>query len=255
MKPIPSAILRSPLPSQPPPVRNITAEERPAYIASRLTFPDATIEEIKKPSRIQAIQASLACTLRTPLEDIRILSMSVDGVVAAVIPALYALSSNGTVECYKIPSEGVRRLQVAARGSVTVDYTIANPPDQILALSPQEFTTVVQTSTAMTEVAQSVGSSGVEAIALETAAAAPTQPAPRSFLEAYIGGGVGGGGLLVAIGSVVAYVIYKKKQKRKAPTQFVNPMHQVTQAAQPVALPLGRGSTRVLFGPTQVRGV
>lgn len=132
---------------------------------------------------------SLACALRLPLEKIRVNNITLTdarGIRTVIDAARFFLSSNGTVRCYVIGTIGagnatpaasagavsgsdgrasLRRLQAAAGSSqAEVDYYIVEPPTEVLALTSSEFSSVVQSSSAMADLSASVGSTGVLAL-------------------------------------------------------------------------------------------
>jgi hypothetical protein len=179
------------MPSPWRPARNITIlpEDRPPYIASQIKFPGANVTAFQQPEKIQEIQMSLACALRLPLEKIRVNNITLTdarGIRTVIDAARFFLSSNGTVRCYVIGTIGadnatpaasagavsgsdgrasLRRLQAAAGSSqAEVDYYIVEPPTEVLALTSSEFSSVVQSSSAMADLSASVGSTGVLAL-------------------------------------------------------------------------------------------
>ena len=55
----------------------IRPEDIPPYIPSRVSFTDGDPVQFEQPQKIQEVQASIACTLRMPLEKIRIESIKI----------------------------------------------------------------------------------------------------------------------------------------------------------------------------------
>ena len=170
---------------------------------------------------------SLACVLRLPLEKIRLTNITITdarGMITIIDATQFLLSSNGTVGCFKLERNaynttvsrtGLRRLQATSQAQV--DYYIVEPPTEILALTPAEFSSVMESSSAMTELSASVGSTGVVAVtesSLAASSAAPTSTASTPNNAALIGGVVGGVALAVAV--VAGVVGFGQMRKRAA---------------------------------------
>jgi hypothetical protein len=229
------------MPSPWRPARNITIapEDRPPYIASQIKFPGANATAFQSPEKFQEIQMSLACALRLPLEKIRITNITITDprMPSVIIDATrFLLSSNGTVGCFKIErnasnvttastGRSLRRLQTST-SQAQVDYYIVEPPTEILALTPAEFSSVMESSAAMAEVSASVGSTGVVAITEASLAASGEMPSSGSGSGSgsvsgstpsngvIIGGAIGG--VLFAAVVVSAFVGFSQMRKRAA---------------------------------------
>ena len=211
---------RDPLPSGMP---------MPPYIQSSVKFPGANATKMAQPEVIQDIQASLACALNLALDNIRIENVTVrrNGVppVSINVGTMPALRGNLS-GCFRpaaaaaprlLRGEGRRHLQ--SDSSVDVDYYIVEPSADVLALSTAEFSTVLANSAPMTEIAASVGSSGVTAVATEgsstssgPAAAAPASNNGGLQIGSLVGGIVGGVVLCVA-----AFTVYKVVTRGRRP--------------------------------------
>jgi hypothetical protein len=257
-------------------------EDKPAYIGARMSLAGANATTMAKPEKIQQLQASLACTLRMPLENIRIQNITVTDAAGVkrplgIDPTQYAMAGDGSTNCYDMRNvTGARRLRAlaAATGSVDVDYTIVAPSDEILAMDTTQFNEVVSTSPILLDIAASVGSSGVTASAVETSVVnAPvtspsSSPSPiephRYDLSYYIGGGLGG--LAAFVGLVTAlFFMYNENRRAKrkavaATTPTANPRVVVMyEGERHTTNPLSRmgvmraESTRIDYGPEAAR--
>lgn len=205
---------RDPLPSGMP---------LPPYIQSSVKFPGANATKMARPDVIQDIQASLACALNLALDNIRIENVTVRRMGAAPliinVSAMPALRGNLS-GCFRPAAAAAagrllrgkgRHLQ-AADSSVDVDYYIIEPSADVLSLSTAEFSTVLANSAPMTEIAASVGSSGVTAVATEgsgpaatvTSTSTPTSNNSGLQIGSLVGGIVGG-----VVLCVVAFTVYK----------------------------------------------
>lgn len=236
LQPPPANVRRSPAPSAWPKkmVMDIPQEERPAYIEAKVKLPGGNVTEMTKPEKIQDMQASLACTLRMPLENIRITSITyVDekGVSKKldVDPTKFMMMGDGEIGCYsRNKTASVRRLrserQLQSKGAINVDYSIIQPSDDILSMDTTQMNDVISNSPIMLEIATSVGSSSVENSAVEAAYNAAPSSNPGvvthsegadskfSTFQAMVGGGIAG--VVVFAGVVVALTFYYKENKR-----------------------------------------
>ena len=275
--PLPSRIRPLPLPSAwAPPPRNWTLETftRPAYIESRLSLSDATLEEVQKPEKVQNLQMSIACALRLPLEQVRIQTIRrLDAATGATTPIeidllSIALQSNGTVVCYKIDSipQVARLLQgsAATKSTVQVDYAIVDPPKEVLMLNTTEFKELVASSLVIREAAQSVGSASVSAEIVEVTgptgpagpSSTPIAPAASAEVPAMpIGIGAGAAALVLLVaGAYFAFTSRAKRARQQALFQ-INPGQQLSESSSyevkniiHTRVPLGRQA----FTPSQV---
>lgn len=238
-KPPRDEIPRLPLPSPWVPRRNITLEswEMPPRIDSTIQLPGADSTAVDRPETIQQVQASLACSLRLPLENVRITNITVVSGTGTrrpiqLDPSAYALTSNGNKECLQILNDTAspvrrRRLQGSSGGdTVVVDYAIVNPPVEIVALTATELTTILTESPTMTTVAANVGSSGVVVTTEGSANNAGGQPsAPPTATDdsspsvpswaAAAGGAAAGAAIVIAVVSLVS--ILRRRGARRVP--------------------------------------
>jgi hypothetical protein len=215
----------------------IRPEDIPPYIPSRVSFTDGDPTHFEEPQKIQEVQASIACTLRLPLEKIRIESIKILTLSTGVStdihidPSEYLMTSNGSIVCYETVS-GARLLRSRRLQNtdiqIDVNYLIVNPPIEILALNATEFAAVIQSSPTIQTVAQSVGSSGVASEVTVATYAGIQVPqttlssAASSFKFPTYGIGILGavGGVLVLSGFIVSvYYVKKHYKKQKSPVQ------------------------------------
>lgn len=223
----------------PPPARSIAPTQRPATVQSTLSLPGARIPDnataATTTNTVQNIQAAIACSLRLPPEQIVIRNITVtrpDGTTwNPQITTL--LSANGTVLCYSLgsPSPAVRLLQAASSGSssIAVDYTVVEPPDEVVTLSATELTTTLAASAMMQEVMAFTGAVSLAATTDSSlsamAAASPAAPGSGSGASSdnntgliMVAGGVGAGMavLVLAIGTILAVVFFRRSTPAKA---------------------------------------
>jgi hypothetical protein len=147
----------------------VSQDEIPPYIPSRLNFNGVNPQEFEKPEIIQKLQASLACTLRTALEnilieDITFMNTETNEMARINIdPTDYMMSSNGSKECFEFTSnteDANRRLQVTGT-IVNVDYLVVEPSQEILVLNTDQLDQIITSSPDLTALAQSIGSQQV----------------------------------------------------------------------------------------------
>jgi hypothetical protein len=241
----------------------------PPYIQSSVKFPGANVTRMQQPEVIQDIQASLACALNLALDNIRIENVTVRraGAAPAIInvSAMPALRGNLS-GCFRPAAAAPRLLRGEGRSlqtdsSVDVDYYIVEPSADVLALSTAEFSTVLANSAPMTEIAASVGSSGVTAVATEgSSTSGPATAAPASTnngglqVGSLAGGIVGGVALCVA-----AFTVYKIATRGRRPLRG-NSIRQsrviLVDNTNPLQLGAGVGTSSprlVGYAPTQSR--
>ena len=258
---------RDPLPSDMP---------RPPYIQSSVKFPAANATKMQQPDVIQELQASLACTLNLPLDNIRIQNITVrrDGAAPQVIDVstFPQLRSNGSGGCFRPMANApavaaTRRLRALQQqqqsSSVDVDYYIVDPTDDILALSTAEFSTVLSNSAPMSEIAASVGSSGVTAVATEPTAAGPGSSAAATTTNAsgiQVGSLVGGvvGGIALCVAAFTAYKLATRNRRsgavRLQGTSVAQSRVILVDNTNPLQVHASNNSMRLVgYAPTQAR--
>jgi hypothetical protein len=282
-KPPPANVRRSPAPSAWPKkfVMEILEEERPPYIDAKVKLPGANVTEMSKPEKIQDMQASLACTLRMPLENIRITSISyVDdkGVSTKVDvdPTKFMMMGDGDIGCYSRnkTASGRRMLrQLQLKGAIHVDYSIIQPSDDILFMDTTQMNDVITNAPIMIELASSVGSSSIESSAVEASFNAAPSANPSgvvtsstgtdstfSSFEGYIGGGIAGVAVFGAL--VVGLIFYYKENKRnKRLLKEQKPKQIIVQIEEQIQNPMSviqtalhhADSTRFDYGPETTR--
>lgn len=233
VKPLPPPLVaKSPAPSPWPKKVEVVLEpeEKPAYIEAKVSVSGGNATEMTKPEKIQEMQASLACTLRMPLENILITNITyVDekGVIQKldVDPTKFMMAGDGSTECYDmkkpVNSTGGRLLRsLQATGAIEVDYAIVAPSDDILAMDTTQMQQVISTSPIMIQAANSVGGTKLTATSLEflrsqiSPSASPSPLATTGLfvdLRAAIGGGIGAIALLVGIAA--AFIMYSSQKK------------------------------------------
>jgi hypothetical protein len=235
VRPPPAEVRKSPAPSPWPKkvVVEIPPEEKPAYIDARMTMAGANATEMAKPERIQQVQASLACTLRMPLENIRIQNITATDAAGRktrvpVDPAAFMMVGDGSSDCYDFRSGSRRMLRAlsASSGAIEIDYAIVAPSDDILAMDTTQFNEVISKSPVLFAAVVAAGGSGVTAQAVDAQKAvfAPLvspspSPSATSMMDIRMIVGIGVGGVALVTAAVVISIFSfseKKRAKREA---------------------------------------
>jgi hypothetical protein len=216
----------------------------PAYIPSKLSLLADDTTKFEKPETIQNLQSSLACSLRMPLDKIRIESIYKVSLLTGerlkldIDPRSWMIGSSDSESCVRFVNKTnilSRRLQ-RSDTQIEIDYLILEPTREILALNSTEFAKVISTSGPMISLAMSVGSSSIES-SVDTAnyAVNPSQqPQPqesKSFFDNKVGFGAAVGGGIVGFGLLmfISHKMMKSKRHRnsRVPLQYENPIVQV----------------------------
>jgi hypothetical protein len=272
-------VSRLPLPSPfVKPETTMVASDIPIYIPSRISIPQIDSSLVDKPQKVQEIQATLACTLRLPLEKVRINKIAFvnistgDRRLALIDPTLYLLDSAGSVECYSFSSSDQTRSLQSAKSSndekVEIDYFIVNPPVEIITMNQTEFTEVLRQSPVLKTLVQSIGGDSKDissAVMFENyAAAAVVGPSPSPLVArdssssfnfpAYGIGILGAAGGLVAI---IAIMVVLGKRRARSFDAFTSSAPPMPTTANPVFVVTnqqyghyGRGVAKESFPPT-----
>ena len=216
----------------------------PAYIPSKLSLLTDDTTKFEKPETIQKIQSSLACSLRVPLDKIRIESiyevslLTGERVKLSIDPRSWMIGNSDSNSCIHFGNQTnvlSRRLQ-RSESQIEIDYLIVEPTREILALNSTEFAKIISTSSSMISLASSVGSSSIEStVNTFNYAVAPSQQPEvqesKTFFDnkvafgAAVGGGIAGFGVLMFI----SHKIMKSKRRRptRVPLQYNNPITQI----------------------------
>jgi hypothetical protein len=205
---------RTPAPSRWPVPANYTPPATFGTINARIELPNANTTAITNPANLQQIAANIACALRQPLETIQINNITTrykNGTVYVLPfdPTRTTLNSGGAPVCVTAPAPARRLRSLQTAESVTtVDYSIIDPSDNLLALDTTTFNSLVSADPAMTGIAAIVGSSGINAVAPSeldyTAAAPPSSGEPSSQTTA---SGNNNSVMFIAIGVVLGATV------------------------------------------------
>jgi hypothetical protein len=237
--PPPVEVRRSPVPSPWPKkvTMEIPPEEKPAYIDARMTVAGGNATEIAKPERIQQMQASLACTLRMPLENIRIQNITATDAAGRktridVDPVAFMMVGDGSTDCYDFrnmttDSRRMLRALSGSSGAIEIDYAIVNPSDAILTMDTSQFNDVIRQSPVIFAAVAAVGGTSVTAQAVDNQKVDTPVPSasPQGTLLSSTGAGstindlrviLGGGiaGVALVVGATVLATFYYKEAKR-----------------------------------------
>jgi hypothetical protein len=252
---------------------------KPPIIITSIIVQNANTSILIQPDKLQQLQASLACALQTPLENIQIINITYIDSQGTHNYILYdksipRLSSNGTIACY-IQSNSTtttsrrlsRNLQVAEQ--TVIDYAIIDPPIEIVSMDPSTFTESLIGSAPIQDLAEQLGSTGLDVIvpiellteqaALEQgqqqaqqqlSANTPIEASSDNKIGIYVGSFLAVGG----IGALIAAIII---QKRKA-----TPGKSLTSRVEVIEVnPISRNklsetlSARAVYLPNQARPI
>lgn len=250
LRPLFTALRPTPMPTPWRPSKPLLdVVERPPYIESSVRFTGADETQMTRPEKLQDLQASLACSLRLPVENIRIQNITLtkmDGSRRTIRPDFTPLSSNGSAtHCFTVARPALRRLQ-AVSASATVDYYIVDPSVEILSLTPEEFSAIVGTSSGVNAVAAGVGASGVSATSETTNTLASSTTTPeKTSLVGVIVGPLAAIAVIAMVGVGVVAVIQRRKRSR-----LVRPAAPVVIHPNPIQ---ASGSARTMFAPSTTR--
>jgi hypothetical protein len=265
--------LFSALPTRPPirsrlPINFTLPDRLPAVIS----FPRANVTELIRPAKLQEIQASIACAVRMPLENIEIKNITIRRALTGLEERIDAdlasarLNSNGSVKCLVVNTGApapattsntrLRRLQ--QEDSVNVQYDIVAPTEDAMTT---DLDAVLSSDAGMNALASSVGSTSV--VAITTGGQPQTQsvqpPSPSTTSVNTVGVIVGSVGGLVAVIAFSALVVQTQRNRRptvsSATTRMSNaPSVIVVTQENPISHPANATqSQRVVFTPYGAR--
>jgi hypothetical protein len=219
---------------QKPSITNII---KPPIIITSVVLQNANTSVLIQPDKLQQLQASLACALQTPLENIQIINITyIDSqgthTYIRYDKSIPRLSSNGSVACYvqsnsTIPTSRRLSRNLETTEQTVIDYAIIDPSIDIVAMNPSIFTESVIGSGPIQDLAQQLGSTGLSVIvpnellpedsvvALEQQQQVPVNTPIEESSDNKIGIYVGS---FLAVGGVAALVaaIIMNKRKVKA---------------------------------------
>ena len=123
------------------------------------------------PAKLQQLTTNIACAARVPFENIVIQNITKPGPDGTKLrvpydPSLTALNSNGTVVCYNISARAARLLRarrLVGDTAVSVEYSIVDPPTEILSADPDSYSSIMESEPAIVNLASVLGSDGVYA--------------------------------------------------------------------------------------------
>jgi hypothetical protein len=216
------------------PLANVTA------LGGILQFPNANTTALQQPAAVQQIVANLACALRAPLENILLRNITQTTAAGAVVipfnATLVSLNSNGTVVCYAPMRNAtaprlLRGRSLESAGTVSIDYLLVDPAPGLLTMDTTTFETTVAADPAVQDIAATLESSGVTAVApaeLQFVAAPSAEPnagspAPSNTLSVQIGSIVGGIVAAFVVGGVVVGVVMQFALRRPVVATVVKP--------------------------------
>ena len=266
--------LFSALPTRPParsrlPI-NFTLPDR---LPATISFPRANVTELIRPAKLQEIQASIACAVRMPLENIEIKNITIrralTGLEEPVVADLSVarLNSNGSVQCLVIREQPrlrlrqVRRLQTT-EDSVNVQYDIVAPTEDAMTT---DLGSVLSGDATMNALATSVGGTSVVATTggqqqQQPQPQQPSSPTTSSSSVNMIGGIVGAIGGVIAIAVAGAMIVQSQRNRNRNRTVSATTRSShsssviVVTQENPITHPANASqSQRVVFTPYGAR--
>jgi hypothetical protein len=268
--------LFSALPTRPParsrlPI-NFTLPDR---LPATISFPRANVTELIRPAKLQEIQASIACAVRMPLENIEIKNITIrralTGLEEPVVADLSVarLNSNGSVQCLVIREQPrlrlrlrlrqVRRLQTT-EDSVNVQYDIVAPTEDAMTT---DLGSVLSGDATMNALASSVGGTSVVATTggqqqPQPQPQPPSSPTTSASSVNMIGGIVGAVGGVIAIAVAGAMIVQSQRNRNRTVSATTRTAHSssviVVTQENPITHPANMNqSQRVVFTPNGAR--
>ena len=261
--------LFSALPTRPPartrlPI-NFTLPDR---LPATISFPRANVTELIRPAKLQEIQATIACAVRMPLENIEIKNITIRRALTGVEEpvnvdlSVARLRSNGSVQCMVVrtsaPAQRRLRRSLQTEDSVNVQYDIVAPTEDAMTT---DLDTALTGDATMNAIASSVGSTTLVATTGQTQPQPQQQPqqqtTPSSNINT-IGVIIGSVGGLIAVIAVSALVVQTQRNRRNTVSATTRTSHSqsvimVTQE-NPISHPANATqSQRVVFTPYGAR--
>jgi hypothetical protein len=204
----------------------------PVYIPSRLNLVAEDISNFEKPETVQQLQSSLACSLRMPLDRIRIEAIYKVSLVSGektkllIDPISWMIGNNNSDNCIRFENATANTKSIARRmqkseseSQIQIDYLILEPTREVLALNSTEFAKVIASSSTMISFAMSVGSSTIESSMATSQESSSQEPQPPQIAGSIFDnkltfGAILGGGI-VGIGVLMYIVHVSLKSKRR----------------------------------------
>jgi hypothetical protein len=258
--------LFSALPTRPPartrlPINFTLPDRLPAVIS----FPRANVTELIRPAKLQEIQASIACAVRMPLENIEIKNITIRRALTGleepvnVDLSVARLRSNGSVQCMVVRTSApaqrrLRRLQ--QEDTVNVQYDIVAPTEDAMTT---DLDTALTGDATMNAIASSVGGTSVVATTGQTQQQQqPQQQTTPSSNINTIGIIIGSVGGLIAVIALSALVVQTQRNRRSTVSATTRASHApsviVVTQENPISHPANATqSQRVVFTPYGAR--
>ena len=260
--------LFSALPTRPPartrlPI-NFTLPDR---LPATISFPRANVTELIRPAKLQEIQATIACAVRMPLENIEIKNITIRRALTGVEEpvnvdlSVARLRSNGSVQCMVVrtsaPAQRRLRRSLQTEDSVNVQYDIVAPTEDAMTT---DLDTALTGDATMNAIASSVGSTSIVATTggQQQQPQQQQQPTSSSNINT-IGVIIGSVGGLIAVIAVSALVVQTQRNRRNTVSATTRTSHSqsvimVTQE-NPITHTTSsvQQSQRIVFTPNGAR--
>jgi hypothetical protein len=226
----------------------------PERISALLTFPKGNITILRKPEKLQEIQAKIACALRLSLEQIELRNISIARItgkleVLDIDLSMARLISNGLSSCMiltdNVVDQPTLRRQLMATDSIVVSYDIINPPEEII-LADTNAALIADGN--LLAFANSIGSPNIIP-GIEPQVPAAPSPSPSSIVGVIVGATFGGI-VVVGIAFAVSYYVVKRRQRPHAIIRSAQSSDVLWSNANGNPLDTSR---RVIYIPGQIR--
>jgi hypothetical protein len=226
----------------------------PERISALLTFPKGNITILRKPEKLQEIQAKIACALRLSLEQIELRNISIARItgkleVLDIDLSMARLISNGLSSCMiltdNVVDQPTLRRQLMATDSIVVSYDIINPPEEII-LADTNAALIADGN--LLAFANSIGSPNVIP-GIEPQVPAESSSSSSSIVGVIVGATFGGIAV-VGVAFAVSYYVVKRRQRPHAIIRSVRSSDVLWSNANGNPLDASR---RVVYIPGQIR--
>jgi hypothetical protein len=263
--------LFSALPTRPPartrlPI-NFTLPDR---LPATISFPRANVTELIRPAKLQEIQATIACAVRMPLENIEIKNITIRRALTGVEEpvnvdlSVARLRSNGSVQCMVVrtsaPAQRRLRRSLQTEDSVNVQYDIIAPTEDAMTT---DLDTALTGDATMNAIASSVGSTTLVATTggqPQGTSAPPASTQSTTKDMGTIGIIVGTVGGVIAVAAISALVIHSQRVRKQSvranmrsrasqsPVVMITQENPITHTTSSV-----QQSQRIVFSPNGAR--
>jgi hypothetical protein len=228
------------------------------------------VTELIRPAKLQEIQATIACAVRMPLENIEIKNITIRRALTGVEEpvnvdlSVARLRSNGSVQCMVVrtsaPAQRRLRRSLQTEDSVNVQYDIIAPTEDAMTT---DLDTALTGDATMNAIASSVGSTTLVATTggqPQGTSAPPASTQSTTKDMGTIGIIVGTVGGVIAVAAISALVIHSQRVRKQSvranmrsrasqsPVVMITQENPITHTTSSV-----QQSQRIVFSPNGAR--